>query len=1212
MKLANGDSKGIAQRIGVHALPSFLAVCAVIISLSAVGLAQELAATLTGTVTDPSAAVVAGATITIHSDDTGADVRTVTTSASGSFNITNLPAGRYTVTVKNAGFQAYVAKSVILNVAEKHTLDVVLKTGQASETIEVTAENTPIQTTTAEESGTVTGDQVRELALNNRNFEQLILLQPGVSNQLPDKVGFGLANNTSISVNGARTGANNYTVDGADINDSGSNGTLLNTPSIDAIQEFTLERSNYDASFGRSGGGQVVLATKSGSNQFHGSAYEFNRNNFFNANTFGGRASIAAGTPLSSSNTVPIERYNDYGFTLGGPLFIPKVFHPAKDKTFFFWSEEWRKASTPATNDITVPTTGQLGGAFPWVLDTNPTSPNFNLYVNQVPVFANTLPAGCVTSTAANPNSITSTTAQTSTISLATPGCISQNASVYLKSIIAPNPANDSTGTQLITNYSSLNNFRQDIIRLDQNVGDRVRVFARYMEDVVPQNSPFSLWGGNNYPGVETTSINAPGRNLVVNASATLSPKIVNEVEFVDAWGAINATLNGIANSPAFTSQLTNNTTYSDPYGRAPNVSIGGLTGLGNGSAPYFERNIDRNIFDNLSIQHGSHTFRVGVTAMWMQKTENGDGGAASFNFVDNTAPGVNGDSSFANFLLGQADSYTQQSKDTIPHLRYVNFEFYGQDDWKVTRRLTLNLGLRYSYFPSPTDSNNTLVNFSPLLYQAANAPVIDPATGNMTGVTVSGNPVSTGTYGNGLIAPTGGACSAAQAIASTVTCSPYGSRVNPSANNNWGPRLGVAYDPFGNGKWAIRAGFGLFYDRSLNGIWEQNAFNDPPLVQTAKKINTVNVDNLNLFDNPTSGAGSTNFAPTNLTSTGNPTFKVPEYLDYNLSVQHEIMPNTVLEVGYVGTKGVHLLGDIDLNQPTVATIQANPGEDVNALRPFVGYGAITSRMPVYTSNYNSLQVSLNRRLSHGLTLGASYTWSKLLTTNPQDRSLATYNSYNLLQSYGPSTLNTPQMFVLSYVYQLPFYKGQNTMLGRIAGGWELSGITTIQSGQSLSITQNNDPFSLVTTTSSTLTCTITATNPTCPLYPGGLGMSRGSTVQIRADQAGDPHGPKTAAEFFNTAAFTQAVGHFGSSRPGTILGPGLQVWDISLIKNVRFAERVGLQLRLETFNTFNHGNPSSIDTSVNDGPAFGGSSFGTVNGWHDPRNLQIGAKINF
>src|SRR5579871_321608 len=566
----------------------FVALSFLILGLSAIGFGQELAATLNGTVSDPTGALVPSATIVVHNDDTGADVRSVATTGTGSYNITNLPAGRYTVTVNSPGFQTYIAKGVILNVAEKHTLDVQLKAGQVSEKVEVIAGDTPIQTTTAEESGTVTGEQVRELALNNRNFEQLVLLQPGVANQLPDKVGFGLQNNTSISINGARTGANNWSVDGGDINDSGSNGTLLNTPGIDAIQEFTLERSNYDAAFGRSGGGQVVVATKSGTNQFHGSAYEFNRNNFYNANTFTNREAIAfGGNP--ADNKTPIERYNDYGFTIGGPLFIPKVYHPeGKYKTFFFWSEEWRKANLPATNTITVPTAAMLNGQF-----TTPIT---------------TAPAGCV-----------ATSGGTYTIS---PTCFSKNAAAYLSAFMSKYPA-DSNGL-LITPYSQQNDFRQDIIRLDQNAGDKIRVYARYMQDKVPQNFPFSLWGGSNYPGVETTAVNAPGRNLVLNATASINPRVVNEVEFVDSWGAINADLTGaLTNSPSFTGQLTNNTAYKDPYGRAPNVAITGFAGLGNGVGPYFERNIDKNIFDNLSIQHGNHTLRVGFTSMWMQKTEN-------------------------------------------------------------------------------------------------------------------------------------------------------------------------------------------------------------------------------------------------------------------------------------------------------------------------------------------------------------------------------------------------------------------------------------------------------------------------------------------------------------------------------------------------------------------------------------------------------------
>jgi hypothetical protein len=448
-------------------------------------------------------------------------------------------------------------------------------------------------------------------------------------------------------------------------------------------------------------------------------------------------------------------------------------------------------------------------------------------------------------------------------------------------------------------------------------------------------------------------------------------------------------------------------------------------------------------------------------------------------------------------------------------------------------------------------------------------------------------------TYANGLIFPKGAACSSAQAISPLVTCSPFGALVNPNSNQNWGPRIGIAYDPFGNGKWSVRAGYGIFYDRTLNGIWEQNAFVDPPLVQTSTK-NNDNLSSKDLFDDVTAGtSGATPLGPSSLTVTGDPTFKVPSYQDYNVSVQHEIMKNTVLEVGYVGTKGVHLLGDVNINQPTVAARLANPTVDANALVPYPGYQAIVSRNPVFTSNYNSLQVSLNRRFSQGLTLGVAYTWSKLLTTNPQDRSLGASDAYDLRSGYGPSTLNTPQILVVSYVYELPFLKNSNSLAGRLLGGWEISGITNFQSGQSTTVTQGSDPFATPENNNS------------------GLNMTRGATAQVRVDQIGNPKGPKTASEFFNTAAFQGAVGHFGSERLGSVLGPGFQLWDMSLIKNFKIAERAGLQLRLETFNTFNHGSPNGVFTNIDDNDPLTGN-FGKVSGWHDPRTVQIGGKFTF
>ncbi len=1139
-----------------------------ILALASIGQAQELNATISGVVSDASNAVVPNATVIVHANATNSDTRTVTTGSGGEYVATNLPAGTYTVTVQAAGFQTWTSKNVIVTVAEKRTLDIQLSVGKVAETIEVSSSTQPVETTSAEQSETITGTQIRELELNNRNFQQLLALQPGVAANWGDQPGFGISTTTTVAVNGARTTANNWTVDGADINDSGSNATLLNVPSIDAIQEFTLQRSNYDASSGRSGGGQIMVATKSGTSDFHGSVYEFVRNDYFNANSY---FSNATDTPRS------IERYNDYGFTVGGPIWIPKKTSKKNAKTFFFWSEEWRKVNSPASNVYSeIPTAAELGGTFTG-LAADPTS-----YLNN---------AACGTVT---PVTSGTTTTYNLQLNLATSGCASKNSQAYVSSIFSKYPAN-LNGNEYYYAYSAKNDFRQDIIRVDEVINDKVRFYGRYMHDDAPENAPLGLWGSyTNFPGVANDSLDAPGRNVVGNLTWTITPRLTNEIEYVYTWGGINITEAGTIDSSSFTSQLTNNWTYPDTYGRGPNLGIGDSGyAAGPGNAPYFERNIDQSIIDNVSYVIGPHALRFGFDVQAMEKTENATSGDAGFyfpsiyvagaqqNLANTILPGL------AQFLLGQNASYSQASKDTIPDLHYKNIEFYVQDDWKVTRRLTLNLGLRYSFFPTPDDSGNTLVNFDPILFSSSSAPLIDPNTGNM----VAGQGINATNYGNGLILPTGTACKAAQAIAPNATCSPYGSAINPNGHGNIAPRLGLAWDPFGKGKTAVRAGYGLFYDRVLNGMFEQNAFDDPPLVQFSN-IPT------GPFDNILSGtAAGPSLGPASLVTSGSPQWHTPYYTAFNLSVQQEILPNTKLEVAYVGGLGTHLLGNVDLSQPLLATRLASDAanaatgdyENVNALRPYAGYARIESRNPEFTSNYNSLQITLNRQVSKGLNIGVAYTWSKSMTTNTDDRSNVATDTYNLLMDYGPSTYNIPQNLGFNYVYDLPFYTGQRGLVGHVLGGWEVSGITTIQSGQPLTIYQNSDPFSLY--------------NPILGGGDGGLGLSN-----VRADRTSTPIlYTKTVSAWFNASAFTDAVGHFPTSTAGQILGPGQQVWDIGFIKNTNISERFRLQFRGEFFNAFNHANFNSVDTDVDDGTAFG-----SLNNTHLPRNIQLGLKLYF
>jgi len=1104
------------------------------------GRAQELAATLSGVVTDTSGAVIPHVAISITLNGVNGTARAVESDAAGNYTATNLTAGTYSISAVAAGFETYKGKNIVLNVADKHTVNIQLKAGSVDQTVVVEDNPVSVDTESSAQAGTISGTQVRELELSSRNFEQLVTLQPGVVNQLGDEASAG---SSALAVNGARTTANNWTVDGADINDSGSNGTVTNVPSIDAIQEFTLQRGSYDAGYGRSGGGQVLVATKSGSSAFHGDLYEFVRNTALDANDyFNKQGEIKAGNP----NKASVNHRNDYGFTVGGPIYIPKLYNQSKNKTFFFWSEEWRKITTPGNASFAAATSSNIAGNFTVAAPAKAGDALIDPPVG---------PAGCVTFTR-NPDG--------SGQGSISPSCYSANSKVYLTNIYDKYPAN--SGGNYAFAYSAKNDLHQDIVRVDHYFNEKVHFFARGMNDDMPVNNPMGLWAGNNYPGLVNTAVDSPGKNVVGNLTWTISPKVVNEVEFVYAQGTYNSSIAGgqFATSSAVNSALTNNWAFKDPYGRVPSITITGLQGFSPGSAPWKERNLDRSYFDNLALTLGKHTVRVGFQFQQMIKTENAVSGGPNFSF-----------NSWGDFLLGNVRTYSQGSRDIVPDLHYINSEAYVQDDWKLTKRLTINLGLRWSAFPSPSDVKNTLNNFDPEVYSASKAPVIDPTSGNFDPIQTSLIPA---TYANGIIFPKGAACTAAQAISSQVSCSPFGSYVNPNKNTNFGPRIGFAYNPDGRGVTSIRGGFGIFYDRLLNGIWEQNAFQDPPLLQTTTINNTS-------FDTP-SGASAVSYGPNALTVTGTPTFKVPDYANYNLSVQRQLLPTTTLEVAYVGNLARHLLGEFDMNQPTVTARTANPTADVNAIRPYLGYGFMHTRAPLFTNNYNALQVSLSHRSSKGLTLGLAYTWSKDLTTNSNDRGTSATNSRNFKLDYGPSSSNTPQILEVNYIYEVPFRKNQEGLTGHVLGGWEISGVSSFVSGASFTATQNTDPFAAI--------------------GPNGLGLVQNGDIAMRPDQVGSIHKTKKVTQWFSTSSFTPAAGHFGSERVGSLLGPGLQNWDLATIKNIKLGEYLKFQLRGEYFNAFNHTNFSTVDSSVND------SNFGQVTAAHVPRRIQIGAKLNF
>ncbi|MGB7354907.1 MAG: TonB-dependent receptor [Acidobacteriaceae bacterium] len=1109
-----------------------------IVGCTAAAMGQELQATLTGTVTDASGAVIPQAEVTVTQSEGKGLIRSVTTNAAGSYTVTNLPPGTYTVKITAQGFTSFVAQNVTLFVAQTRSVDAKLQPGSVNQTVVVQQNAVALDTTTSELSGTISGTQVRELQLNNRNFMQLVTLQPGVVSNMPAVNGFGAGSNSAISVNGARTTGNNWTIDGADDQDSGSNGNILNVPSIDAIQEFTMERSNYDAEYGRSGAGQVLVATKSGTSSFHGDVYEFDRNTLFNANSY---FNNNAGLPRAA------EHYNDYGFTLGGPLYIPKHYNTARNKTFFFWSEEWRKESLPTTTTSLTPSMSELSGVFPGTVSD--------------------AQAGCATYDAA--------TNQTTL----NPSCYSTNAMVYLKGVYDLFPPNSGPNVN-ITSYSELNNYREDLVRADANLNDRMHLFVRWMQDIVPIGNELGLFTTANFPGPANTLENTPGINLVGNLTWTITPRIVNETEFAYTQGEIHSSYlpGAFIDSATVAQALTGQTAYPDPYGRNPGISFTGsvIQGVTPGDTPYRERNLDRTLFDNFSLVHGNHNLRLGASIQQMLKNQNTGNGDSSFRF-----------NSFSDFLLGNVATYTQLNRDIIPDLQYYNIEGYVQDDWQLTHDLTLNLGLRYSYFPSPSDANHVLQNFDPDLFVASDAPALNPTNGTF----VAGQAEIPATYTNGIIFPAGSSCTQAQAIAAQVSCSPFGSHVNPDPKKDFAPRVGFAYAPSRYSKIAIHGGAGLFFDRVLSGIWNQNAFQDPPLAQSTTVNNTS-------FDNPLQGTKGVSLTPNHVVSTGTPAMSTPYYVDYNLSVQEQVARNTVAELGYVGTVGRHLLGEVDLNQPTLAARAANPTANALAILPYPGYNWFASRIAESMSDYNALQVSVNHRTQHGLTLGVAYTWAKNLTDQSNDRATAIYDTYDSHKDYGPSSFNQPQVFIANYVYDLPFFRTQSGVAGHALGGWEVSGLVSAHSGFSQTIRQESDNFDCVTDAS--------APNGCAPgTYPNGLNMGPGD-IAPRPDRTAPISMVKSKSEWFSTNSFTDAVGHFGDSGNGVLLGPGYIDFDIAAIRNVTFERRYRLQFRGEFFNAFNHTNFTTIGVNTDQ------AAYGRVTAAADPREIQLGGKFYF
>lgn len=1214
-------------------IPAFVWV-ALLTMFSAMTHAQETTGSISGTVTDPSGAAIKGATVTLTNTDRGQDVRVLTTGPSGFYTGRSLPLGTYNVKITDAGFKTETVKSLVLHANDALTVNKALIAGNVSESVTVTADQAQLNFENPTSAGLISGDQLNQLVLNNRNYEQFLQLQPGVvyggaTDQLyvGSTAPSGASNTVNFSVNGGRNTSNNWTVDGADNVDRGANLTLLTYPSADAIAEVKTLRGQYSAEFGRSASGQVDVVTKSGTNQFHGSAYEFLRNDVFNANAWGNKLN----QPIQPRSKL---RYNDFGGTIGGPVWIPHIYN-GHDKTFFFFSDEARRLVQYTTGTALVPTAAeragdfsnayyQVNGAGPWLQGPVAVCTSYN-------TTNGTCNAGGYGSKVTN---------------------ISPTAQAYLKDIyslipLPPSAADIAAGLDphsLQSTVPNTYNNNQIIVRIDQSFGQKLNVFYRYIHDTFPIVSGTGTFTALPIPGLSTTITKNPGTVQLGHGTYVFTPTLLADIGYAYSTNAINTTPIG-AFTTASSTDVKPTLPFVNTLGVIPTLAFTGsnaLTNLGS-TGIYNDYDRNHNAFGNVTKTLGRNTLIMGFSYDHYQKKENSTGGnQGGFTFAINTGvPTVAGlntasqtDLAFANFLLGNANGgFSQASVAITADIQENIFEGFVQDNWKATPRLTLNLGVRYGYYGQPTDGNGRLSNFDPATYNPANAPTID-STGLIcftapcknTNGQGSALPNPTADYNginyiNGMIFGGGSV---------PGHPSPYGNKIGQADNANFAPRFGFAYDVFGDGKTAFRGGYGWSYDESEVSYYETQVFNNPPAV-TSYSLSTA------VLDNPAGGSGTTTAAsatPGRIVASPLK-YNTPYVQQYSLDIQQQITPTFLIDVGFFGTHGTHLIGLIDINEPTPnsfvgklsptdvsatcvytgtntpAFISTTCDRGLNQIKPYKGYFAVDAVRSIFSSNYNALQVKATKRFSGSSFIDVNYTWSRDLTNSQNDYSTPPQNTYNINGDYGRAANDRTNVLALDYVWELPWMKEQHGVVGHIVGGWETSGIIAVDSGLPLTITESSGGLISYGYTS-------VANGQTTGGYAtdaAGIGILGNTNASLRPNMIASPrngYGQRihTRSQWFYRGAFATPLpgsGQVGNEKRGVVDAPGFNRIDVGLFRNFKIYERVNFQLRGEAFNVLNHTNLGSPGTS-----ATTSSTFGVITSARDNRILQVAGKITF
>jgi len=1171
-----------------HANYRFVLIAILILAFGCAGAFAQANSNMTGIVTDQTGAVVSGATITLVDTATSTEKSTIT-SATGLYEIAGLNPSTYNMTVTAKGFQTIAKKGIVVNVSSTLRTDIVLTVGSEAQTVTVEANALAVQSDSNVVSTLISEQQITELATNGRNIVALAALGLGVSANLPDmNMPTSVGSQFQISFNGLNQAHNIWLIDGGEAYDRGSGGKSSLMPSQDALSEFQVLASNYPADYGISSGGTVSMAIKSGTQDFHGELWEFNRNDALQAhNYFDNNA--------GQQKDKPELRMNIFGFNVGGPVFIPKVYNQEKKKTFFFYNQEWRRiiqgTSPNPQNAIPASDLPSAGQDFTYTLPKFKPSAQNHIYVPVVGDAAFNAKLATAGLTPGQPfpgNVIPASLLDPNAVLFANAGAV---------------PVANTSSDQYSQSVPAPTYVHEELFRVDHNINDKWQLMGHFIHDAVSQDYAVAMWGNNSYPTVGNTFGN-PSYSTVIKLTGALTPNVLLESAFNYNGNKIKIDNTGIYKQPAgwnagtyFTGQNANN--------RLPVVQLASWnTWYDASSWPWKNAAEGYNPTFGISVTHGQHNLKLGGGYNRYTKNQQLFGRSqGQFQFGDsvdaNGVPtgGLTGDS-YADLLLGLATNYQQMQNQDIRH--YVNntISMYAQDNWHVGPRLTLQLGIRYDALPHAWERNDRISNFDPTLYQAALQPAIhsdgslDP---NGPGFRViEGTPF----YMNGVtIAGSGG-------IPRGLVKNDY---------QTYQPRVGFSYDLFGSGKTVLRGGFGSFFERMQGN----DIYNVAPNLPFSNTPAATSVE----FSNPsknwvTGGVASTPTFPQNMTTLAT-NYPAPGVAQYSLGIQHELKPSLIWVVQYVGNQAWHQNVIVPINNYSLNTSiddrwhaaqQQNYAAAHNGAPPLSpGYTAGLANYPGFanvqvqtnpaTSHYNSFQTGLRQQNKHGLSYEVDYTYGHQIDTQIQSVDLTRVsNPWDLKYDKGSGALDRRHMLNINYVYKLPFFNDSPALVHTTLGGWTIAGTAIWESGLPWYGGSNPGPAGG---------------------YPDTVGL--GGTYTIRPDASGKPTYPKKKNgngnyQWVSNSVFSAPVPSwlggpnlgFGNAGRDIVVGSGRTNFTTSVYKTFDIGDRCRFEFRAESFNTFNHTQFNSMQNRA------ANSNFGEVTGAFDPRTFELGGKFVF